>query len=86
MRMQLCDCERVLLEEIGNRKMKRKDVAQTYALALRSREFDSIDWKKVNGAIIERWSTFALLWIKERAFSGKCFEAAPPPKEDGENE
>jgi hypothetical protein len=51
--------------------MRRKDVAQTYALAIRSSE--SVDWSKVNTAIINRWSPYALKWIKEQAWSGKCF-------------
>lgn len=72
MRIELCNCTSVLLEEIGNPKMYRKDVAQTYALALKSSE--DVDWKRVNEAIIERWSTSALVYIKELAWSGKAFD------------
>jgi hypothetical protein len=77
--IELAACERTLLQEIGMKEMKRLDVAKTYALALRSSERDRIDWAKVNRAIIDRWSVSALNWIKERAWSGKCFEEASNP-------
>lgn len=67
-RIELCDCENVLLREIADKRMKREDVAQTYAMALRSSERDSVDWLTVNTAIIERWSKSALVWIKTRAW------------------
>jgi hypothetical protein len=70
---ELMDCENTMLTEIGMKEMKRKDIAQTYSLALRSSERDRIDWGKVNRAIIDRWSLAALKWIKEQAHSGKCF-------------
>ena len=54
MHIELMDCTRVLLDEIGNSKCTRKDVAQTYALALRSSE--EPDWAAVNEAIMIRWS------------------------------
>ena len=72
MRLELCNCTRVLLDEIAMPEMKRKDVAKTYALAIRSSE--AVDWSRVNRAIIDRWSFHALNWIKEQAWSGKCFE------------
>ncbi len=71
-RAELMDCTRVLLEEIADPQMKRKDVAKTYALALRSSY--KTDWAVVNRAIIDRWSTSALEWIKQQAWSGKCFD------------
>ena len=74
--IELCCCESVLLEEIADKRFKRNNVSQTYALALRSSEFDTIDWGKINRAIIERWSMSALIYIKERAWSGKCFNEA----------
>lgn len=77
MTMELMCCESVLLQEIADKQFKRNNVAQTYALALRSSEFDSIDWKKINQAIIKRWSMSALFWIKNRAWSGKCFKETP---------
>lgn len=73
---ELACCQMVLLEEIAAPEMKRLDVAKTYCLALRSSERDTIDWAKVNGAIMERWSRNALEWIKKQAWSGKCFREA----------
>ena len=71
MHIELMDCTRVLLDEIGNMRMTRRDVAKTYALALRSSE--EPDWAVVNKAIMKRWSRHALEWIKTQAWSGKCF-------------
>ena len=67
----LHDCQAMILGEISNAKMRRLDVAKTYALAMRSREL--IDWPIVNAAIIKRWSPSALDWIKTKVWSGKCF-------------
>ncbi len=69
--MELVNCEATLLHEIGTREAKgltRDSVALTYAMALRSSERPSIDWGKVNRAIIARWSPAALNYIKERAW------------------
>lgn len=63
-----------LLEEIEISKSTRNDVAKSYAIVLRSRHRNSIDWGKVNRAIIERWSSHALGWIKTRAWNGRCFD------------
>ena len=72
MRIELCNCQQILLDEIADKSFKRKDVSKTYALALRSSE--DVDWKFVNKAIIKRWSYNALNYILELAWSGKCFE------------
>lgn len=76
LRMELACCEMVLLTEIADRTMKRRDVAKTYALALRSSE--DVDWERVNRAIIDRWSLGALAWIKQQAWTGKCFGEETP--------
>lgn len=60
-----------LLDEIARKGTTRNDVAKTYALAIRSS--DRTNWARVNQAIIDRWSMHALKFIKERAWSGKCF-------------
>lgn len=62
----LCDPEGTMLREIADKRMKREDVALSYALALRTP--DQVDWPKVNYAIIDRWSPSALRWIKEFAW------------------
>ena len=72
-KVELCCCESVLLNEIAMKEMHQKQIAQTYRLALESSERDSIDWAKVNNAIIARWSKSGLNRIKELAWSGKAF-------------
>jgi len=72
MRIELICCTRVLLDEIANKAVKRRDIAQTYAFALCSSE--ETDWPKVNRAIIDRWSVSGLEYIKNLAWSGKCFD------------
>lgn len=73
MKMELCCCESTLLDEIKDKRLKQINIAQTYSLALRSSEKD-INWKKINIAIIDRWSLSGLLRIKRLAWSGKCFK------------
>ena len=64
-RIELADPQGQLLEEIADPRMKRRDVAMTYRLALRSH---GVDWPRVNAAIIERWSMRALSQIKAFAW------------------
>lgn len=64
-RIELADPEGYLLEEIANPQMRRRDVAMTYRLALKSA--DRVNWGTVNRAIISRWSVSALEWIKAEA-------------------
>ena len=71
MNIELACCTSTLLSEIEHKELKRNDIAKTYALALRSSE--TTDWAKVNAAIIKRWSRSGLVFIKESAWSGKCF-------------
>ena len=73
LRIELSNCEWVLLNEIGMKEVKQKSVAMTYALALHSSERGRIDWQKVNRAIIDRWSISGLAHIKKLAWSGKAF-------------
>lgn len=61
------------MREIAEPSIKRRDVAQTYRLAMDSSECGRVDWAKVNQAIIARWSLSALGWVKKQAHSGKCF-------------
>jgi hypothetical protein len=49
----------------------QRQIAQTYALALRSRW--PTDWSHVNAAIVKRWPK-GLERIKKLAHSGKCFK------------
>jgi hypothetical protein len=65
---RLMDCERHLLDEIADKRMTRDDVAMSYAMSLASDERDRIDWRKVNEAIMDRWSLAALKYIKTKAW------------------
>lgn len=66
MRIEMVDVEGQLLREIADTRMKRADVALTYAFGLRQQ--DEVDWPKINRAIIERWSLSGLTWIKTEAW------------------
>lgn len=78
MRIEMADCENQMMREITTPGFTRRDVAKSYALTLKSSECSSVNWAKVNQAIIERWSPYALEWIKQQAWSGKCFEPRKP--------
>ena len=69
--LEITHVEEVIKNEI-KQGLKRKQIAQTYALALRSTW--KTDWKAVNKMIIERWSPAGLKYIKDLAWSGKCFQ------------
>lgn len=73
--IEMVCCEDVILNEI-KLGLSQKQIAQSYALALRSSW--KTDWKAVNEAIIAKWSLKALIRIKEAAWSGKCFDRRQP--------
>lgn len=75
MKIEMVCCESVLLREIADKRSRQRDVAQTYRLALESSEGSTLDWGRVNAAIIERWSLSGLLRIKTLAYNGKCFSS-----------
>lgn len=70
-------CEIAAVEMVIENEIKQgltqKQIAMTYALALRSSW--PTDWKRVNEAIIKRWSFAGLNRIKNLAHSGKAFAA-----------
>jgi len=72
MKVTLLCCQSTILDEIAEKTSKKKNIAQTYALILKSDE--QVDWKVINTAIIQRWSRSALNDIKKMAWSGKCFK------------
>ena len=47
-------------------------IAKTLALAIRSTY--QTDWRRVNAAIVARWSQAGLQRIKRLAWSGRCFD------------
>ena len=73
LRFEIACVEDVIENEIAQ-GLNQKQIAQTYALGLRSSW--PTDWKRVNEAIIKRWSLSGLKRIKQMAWSGKCFPAA----------
>jgi hypothetical protein len=81
------DWQAQLLRECENRSILRRDVAQTYRCLLEqeNRAPGSVDWARINAAIIARWSKAALLWIKEAAWSGRCFKELSSPERRDES-
>jgi hypothetical protein len=57
----------MLLEEVADPLMNRKDVAHTYSRAIKT-DLDTTDWLAVNRAIMDRWGVAGLLFIKRRAW------------------
>lgn len=73
MSFELACVEAVIENEIAQGCTQRQ-VAQSYALALRSSW--PTDWARVNAAIAKRWPK-GLQRVKEMAWSGKCFKETP---------
>ena len=76
MYMEIACVESVIENEI-NQGLTQKQIAQTYALGIRSSW--PTDWARVNAMIVERWSAAGLERIKKMAWSGSCF---PNPARD----
>lgn len=71
MTFELVNCENTLLCEIAMKEIRQRDLALTYRLALKSSEWQTMNWRRVNEAIIARWSRSGLERIKRMAWSGK---------------
>jgi hypothetical protein len=74
--VNLVCCTEVLLQDIRAKEATQKDIALTYAMAIKSASQgdDRPDWPTINRAILDRWSMSGLERIKKRAFdilSGK---------------
>lgn len=67
--MYLICCTDTLLAEIANKQFKQKDIALTYAMAMKSyfHKADTPDWSAINKAIVARWTWSGLDRIKKRA-------------------
>ena len=63
-------CVELVIENEIKQGCTQRQIAQTYALALRSHW--PTDWAKVNSMIIAKWPK-GLERIKKMAWSGKCF-------------
>jgi len=86
LRIEMMCCEDTMLDELASPGVTRRMVALTYAFALCSSERDTIDWRRVNRAIIDRWSPHALHWIKTEAWKliEKKRKASAALTEEGE--
>jgi len=60
------DWEALIMQEIGNQKCTRKEVAHTYSVLLRSHPAPR--FAPINKAIVDRWSLSGLEYIKELAW------------------
>lgn len=58
--------EEVLFKALKDKKVTRKDIIPIYANFLYF--MDLVDWKKVNKAIINKWSRSGLIFIKKGAW------------------
>jgi len=54
-RMVLSDPASVIEQECADKAFTQKDVALTYALAIRDEDVVPVDWPRVNAAIRNRW-------------------------------
>jgi len=59
-----CSYEDRLLREITWRS-KKSEIVSTYRDAMNSGE--KVDWDKIHSAIVDRWSHFAVEWIRREA-------------------
>ena len=68
--IHLVCCTMVILNEI-KQGVRRKDIALTYAMALRSwaAKADNPDWKVINEAIRAKWGVRGLKIVKNRAWA-----------------
>lgn len=75
--MHLMCCEDVIENEI-KQGLRRKDVALTYAMALRSEAAGrETDWKRINAAILTKWVKRGLTVVKNRAWDIAWVEIDP---------
>lgn len=65
--MMLMCCEAVIENEI-KQGLRQKDVAMTYAMAMHSEAHGrETDWKRINGAIMDKWGRRGLDRVKKQA-------------------
>ena len=69
-RINLVCCTSTIVREVADKAMKQRDVALTYAMALKSsaQGADKPDWETINKAILARWSMSGLERIKKLAW------------------
>lgn len=62
----LADAEGQLLTMVSEKEREKRELVAVYATAIRTNA--TVDWAKVNAAIIKRWSKTALRDIKRQAW------------------
>ena len=65
--------EEAIMQEIADKAMTQRDVAQTYAILIRQCGPDGANWARINRAIMDRWGSSGLQRIKRLAWNGKAF-------------
>ena len=75
--IELAACEATLLREIADTKLYRKDIAVTYRQARLKSGCDSINWLKVNRAIIDRWGRSGFEYIERLAWGRGLWKDEP---------
>ena len=70
MQINLICCTQTIVREIATKGITQRDVALTYAMAIKSKHegADDPDWEAINKAILARWSMSGLERIKKRAW------------------
>ena len=73
-------CTFVLCNEIETLKLTQKEVALTFAMALRSEAagIDKVDWRKVGEAAVKRWSASGWSRVKELGWAYAEGRKTPP--------
>lgn len=66
MNVEMVSMEEMILQAIEDKASKRDSIALRYAFCISSDEV--IDYKKINRAIMARWSKSALNYIKRGAW------------------
>ena len=69
-RTNMVCCTDTICDEVKAKQATQKDIALTYALAIKSEAqgADKPDWSTINHAILARWKMSGLERIKKRAF------------------
>jgi hypothetical protein len=78
-RISLVCCTQVILQDIGAKEARQKDIALTYAMAIRSEACgdDKPDWRTINDAIVARWKASGLRRVKNLAWKIYSGEVHP---------
>lgn len=77
MPMYLTACTFDLCNEIETLRLPQKEVAKTFAMALRSEAAGSkVDWEKVGAAALSRWKPSG--WVRVKELGWAYYEGRKP--------